>query len=1007
MQLAHLEPDSSGAPSPRKDISPMIPLLLRLLPVLWMTAALLCLPAAARGLKDYRHTVWTHQDGAPSDIHGLAQTTDGWLWVGGGDGLFRFDGVGFERYAPAGHPAFVHMPVIELHAADNGDLYVAYFPQDVGVIRRDGRFELLPAPADFRRTQPLAMVVDRDGSLWTIGAGVRRYANGQWTTLDASAPWMHDAFYSMLLDQEGRLWAAGPDGAYRLDRARGRFEKVSALHGGLAIRPDGDVWLLGAYGGPSVRLAEAGAVKARPARIGAVVSRVAGQFAADGTLWALACPDKICLVHDMVRHPAALHATRDADERIPSDDGMAGQESLGILEDREGNIWVHAQNGLNQFRPKRFLVPSPRLDLTDHFYSMAPDGAGNVWIAERISGKLWRMGADGVPVATPGAPVRMLASGRDGTLLKADGRSITRVLGDTVETIPLPPGPEGKPVDRRLLGLLDDGKRIWTASTDLGPIAWEQDRWRRGAEIGLPDRIYFSQADGRGRSWLVRYNNELVFLDDGGKRTTFDAGPVGIVTGIFPGRRPVLGGADGLAVLKDGKLQLLRGADADALRGVSGIAVTADGDRWLNGIKGVVRVRAADWEQALDHPEKLLRHELFGTADGYPGRASILWRAPTAHSGDGRHVWFISSRGIVGLDSANLRRNTAPPHPVVLDVSTDGARFDAARDLRLPPGSQSFRVRFTAPSLRQPENTRFEFRLDGVDAGWREAGNRRSTSYTNVAPGDYVFRVRAFNEDGMQSREDAAVRMTVEPTLVQTWPFKLAVAAALAALLVVLYRLRVRYLTRRILEGVEIRTAERERIARTLHDSFLQSVYLLLLRLRKLMARLPDRDDTRRELQSILDDTGKTLDAGRDEVHALRVARTIEEVVREGAAGLRLLHPEVGFALRSEGAPGAADQELVDEAGAIACEALRNAFTHARARRIVVTIGHGKRELSVLVEDDGQGMNPQVIGAGGRDGHWGLVGMRERAARIGARLEVRSGAGDGKGTLVELSVPLP
>ena len=998
----------------------MIPLpsLLRLMSALWMAAIVLALPAAARGLKDYRHTVWTQQDGAPSDINGLAQTADGWLWVAGGDGLFRFDGVSFERYAPAGHPELVHMPVLELHAADNGDLYIAYFPKNVGVVRRDGSFELLPAPADFRRMPPLVMAADRDGSLWTIGDGIRRYANGQWSTVDASTSWTRAGFYSMLLDQEGRLWAAGPAGAHRLDRASGRFEKVSDLHGGLAIRPNGDVWLLGADGAASTRLAEAGAVKARPARAGAVVSRATGQFASDGALWMLGCPDRICLVHDVARHPVALDIAVDADERLPGDSGDTGQESLGILEDREGNIWVHAQNGLNQFRPKRFLIPSPSLELTDHFYSMATDGAGSVWVAERVTGRLWRLGADGAQLAPAAGPAvqpatrsslpkletHMLASGRDGALLKANTRSITRVRGDSSETIPLPPGPDGKPVDRQLLGLLDDGQRIWTASTDIGPIAWADGAWRRGAEIGLPDRVFFTQAGGPGQIWVVRFNNELVLFDGSGKYPAYDARPVGITTGIFPGQRLVVGGTDGLAVLKDGRLQLLRGPDQDALRGVSGIAVTADGDRWLNGVKGVVRVRAADWQRALDHPGQSLRYELFGTADGYPGRASILWRAPTAHSGDGRHVWFISSRGIVGLDSADLRRNAAPPHPVVLDVSTDEARFAAAQGLRLPPGSQSFRVRFTAPSLRQPERTRFAFRLEGVDAGWRDAGNLRTTSYTNVAPGDYVFRVRAFNEDGVQSREDAAVRMTVEPTLVQTLPFKLALAAVLLALLAVLYRLRVRYLMRRITERVEIKTAERERIARTLHDSFLQSVYLLMLRLRKLTARLPDGDGTRRELQAILDETTRTIDEGRDQVHEMRVARTLEEIVRDCAEGLQVLHPEVGFELRSEGAPSGADQELVDEAGAIACEALRNAFEHAQARHVLVTIGHDKREWSVLVKDDGRGIGQEVIDAGRRDGHWGLVGMRERAARIGARLEIRSNTGSG--TEVELGVPL-
>ena len=689
---------------------------------------------------------------------------------------------------------------------------------------------------------------------------------------------------------------------------------------------------------------------------------------------------------------------------MASVDANEGEEELGILEDREGNVWVHAKNGLHQFRPKRFLVPQPRLDLTDYYYSAAADGAGRLWVAERRSGRLWRLGPDGVPLVEPGTPVHMLASGRDGALLKADKQSITRVRGDRVETIPLPPGPDGKPVDRYLFGLLDDGKRIWTAAADVGSIAWTDGAWKTSAAIGLPKGIYFSQADGPGRLWLALYGNELAHFDSG-KLTRHDAGAVGVVTGIFPGRRLVLGGADGMAVLKDGKLQRLHGLDPDALRGVSGIAVTANGDRWLNGVGGVVHVRAVDWERALDHPDRLLRYELLGPSDGYPGRASIVWRVPTAISPDGRHVWFIGTRGIVGLDSANLRRNAARPHPVVLDVRTDDARFDVEHGLRLPPGSHSFRVRFTAPLLRQPERTRFEFRLEGVDQGWRDAGKLRTTSYTNVGPGDYVFRVRAFNEDRVQSEQDAVVHMTIEPTLVQTLAFKLALAAAIIALLALLYRLRVRYLTRRIVERVGIKTAERERIARTLHDSFLQSVYVLLLRLRKFTAKLPEQDGTRHELQAILDDARRAIDEGRDQVHELRAVRTVEDIVRECVAGLHPLHPQIEVELRADGAPPGLDQHLVDETGAIACEALRNAFTHAQARRIVVTIGHQKRTLSVVVEDDGRGIEREVIDAGRRGGHWGLVGMKERAARIDAQLELRSDAGSG--TAVKLSVPLP
>ena len=985
-----------------------LPTMLRMLLALVMATALLSGSAGARGLKDYQHIVWTEQNGAPADIAAFAQTTDGWLWIGSSDGLFRFDGVNFEPYPPAGHPELAHMRVVELHAADNGDLYISYFPTALAVLRRDGSFALLPAPAEFQPISARAMVVDRDDSLWTIGHGIRRYANGRWTTVESGIPWISDNFYSMLLDPEGRLWAAARTGVWRLDRQRGRFDKMSDRYGGLAISPVGDVWLIGRDNAPSMRLAKSADGKTRPAHAGAPVASYAGQFAADGTLWVLGCPDTACLIHDVARHGADVRPERDADERVASAQGAAGQENLAILQDREGNIWVLAQNGLNQFRPKRFLVPTPNLDLADNLYSVAADGVGQLWIAERWSGKLWRMGSDGLPVVEPGAPVQLLASGRDGALLKANARQITRMLGTKVETITLPPMPEGTPANHLLFGLLDDGKRIWTAAEGIGAIAWSDGKWQTSAEVGLPKRIYLSQAAGPGQLWLALSTGELVFFDDG-KLTRYDASPIGTATGIFPGPQLVVGGSEGLAVLKDGKLQLLRSAEPNSLRGVSGIAVTANGDRWLNGVDGVVHVRASDWQRALERPAQLLRYQLFGVNDGYPGRASIISRSPTAISPDGRHIWFIGSRGIVGLDSGALRRNTWAPHPAVLEVSTDQTRIDVGHALRLPPGSQDFLMRFTAPALRQPERSRFEFRLDGFDAGWRDAGNRRTTSYTNVSPGDYVFRVRAFNEDGIESKDNAVVRMTIEPTLVQSLPFRLALAAAILALLAMLYRLRVRYLTRRITERVNIKTAERERIARTLHDSFLQNVYLLLMRVRKVATRLPEHDSTRQELQLVLNEARHVIDEGRDQVHELRASgsRTLDDIVHDCARSLRALHPEVDFALRRTGpisgaAPGW-NQAVVDEAGAIVGEALRNAFTHARARHIVATIDDGGHELLITVHDDGAGIAAEVVDAGRREGHWGLVGMRERAERIQAGLDIQSSAA--AGTTVRLRVP--
>ena len=149
-----------------------------------LALAICAVPASARGLKDYQQTVWTQQDGAPTELTALAQTSDGWLWIGSGDGLFRFDGVNFEPYSPPGQPQLAHQRVVEMYAADNGDLYISYFPREVAVVRANGQVELLAQPKDFRRNPPLSMALDQDRSLWTIGNGIRRYANGEWSTVE-------------------------------------------------------------------------------------------------------------------------------------------------------------------------------------------------------------------------------------------------------------------------------------------------------------------------------------------------------------------------------------------------------------------------------------------------------------------------------------------------------------------------------------------------------------------------------------------------------------------------------------------------------------------------------------------------------------------------------------------------------------------------------------------------------------------------------------------------------
>jgi signal transduction histidine kinase len=685
---------------------------------------------------------------------------------------------------------------------------------------------------------------------------------------------------------------------------------------------------------------------------------------------------------------------------------LSGRGTTAILEDREGDIWVATENGLDRFRRKRFLHSG--LPGNGARYSLAVDGSGRVLAADILTGGLWRLAPDIAPVPMRGPWVNMINNAHDGALLVGGRRSVQRMRGAAVEDIPLPPGPDGKPRDNRLIGLVDDGKVLWAASFETGLIGWRDGRWLPRAAFNLPPQITQSAVAGPGDDWLTTAEGKLVhYLDD--KLTYYDLGPVGQASALFPGDDLLVSGTGGTAVLRAGTLRLLRTQDPAVLRNLSGIVVTPDGDRWMNGAAGLVHVRAADWRAAMADPARPLRYELFDALDGYPGRAAFENRWRGIVSADGRNLWLSATGGVVRLDLAQLRRNRVPPRATILDVTADGRSWPARGKVELPAGTDHFRIQYTAPALRMPERVRFEYRLDGVDKTWLDAGTRRATSYTNIGPGDYVFHVRAVNEDGVPGDAVATLALHVAPTLVQTLWFKLACAGALVLLGVLLYRYRMRYVTRRLTERLQVRTAERERIARTLHDTFLQTVQGLVLRVDAVAASLPPDAGARRQLEDVLDDASQAIGEGRDQLQELRAgdAHVLEDVLADAIARLKTTHgatrgaPAVDLHVEGERRPLRAP--VADEVAEIAREALRNAFAHAHAARIRVSLVYARRTLTVCVADDGRGIPEPVRRAGARSGHWGLVGMRERAARIGARLDITGGPR--LGTTVALVVP--
>jgi len=272
---------------------------------------------------------------------------------------------------------------------------------------------------------------------------------------------------------------------------------------------------------------------------------------------------------------------------------------------------------------------------------------------------------------------------------------------------------------------------------------------------------------------------------------------------------------------------------------------------------------------------------------------------------------------------------------------------------------------------------RFRYRLHGVDADWHDAGARREAFYTNLAPGEYRFEVTAANEDGVWNPGGARIDVTIPPRFVQTRWFAALLVALAALVLYGLYRLRMRQLSRRMNDLLHARLAERSRIARGLHDTLLQSVQSLIMYFDQQARRLPHDAEERRKIEQTLELADRLMSEGRDYILDLRAAgrpHELGEALREYAAVL--LHDRLSVSI--SGRPRDLVPAVRDELHAIAREALFNCARHAQATRVDLMLDYGDDCLRILVRDDGCGLARE------RTGHYGLAGMRERAAAIGA-----------------------
>lgn len=968
-------------------------------------AALVATPAPSlaldpqRNLAQYKHTSWTVEDGAPPGVEVLAQTPDGYLWLGSTLGLYRFDGVTFEPMRPPQPSWSMNDRIVSLMVTRDGALWAGLERGGIAVYK-DGRFKLLFDPKIHLGTI-IKMAEGRDGVIWittsNAQARVARFANGVWTPVKTQLDLEGKDATDLMVARDGAVWLGADGLAEALRPGAQAFQVVRSDLGegvGFAEDAEGRIWAADAKatqaiaGPPAPKSVYPLARTSRVTRI--IVDR-------HQNIWGAQHPDGIFRIRTAAGLPTAL----PREETASTAEGLSSAMAYSVLEDREGSIWVATVRGLDRYRSAS-VTPEGVVPLNSPYgYVTFADAKGVVYVSD--SDTLYR--------ARPGEPLKPFLRGISAPTMMCDapgggvwvgltGAKIIRIDGDKVTPVATPSYP-----DAYLSACAVDARgEAWVGAFMAVLLRYDGNGWAQFKPKEVGRAVTALTNDRLGR--IVADGGKRAVLWDGGKFlpiTTPSRAERGGTMPMLNGALGVLSGSDkGLTRFIDDKSQFIS-RDRFRFLGLSHGLGEGDGNTWIWGSEGLARMRTADLDRAFRDRNAALPVRIFDLADGLPGPASYKYRSDLAVGGDGR-IWITTTAGVASLDPKRLPFNTVAPPVSIRAVTVDGVRTNDPKAVTLPKGARSVEIDYTALSLAIPERVRFRYRLEGVDADWVDAGGRRQAFYTNLKPGDYVFRVKAANNDGVWNEQGASLNFVLPPTFLQSRLFLALCLLAVGALIWLGYSLRVRQISDRIHTRLQERLAERERIARELHDTLLQGVQGLMLKFQSATRQVPEALPARALLDRALDRAEDVVVEARDRVRSLRAdaASDLAETLADVAERMTL-DSAAKTEVRVEGIGRGLHPVVADEVERIVVEALFNAHRHAGASRIIIEIAFDPRQLGVRVRDDGAGIDQAVLDAGGREGHFGLKGMQERASKIDGALTIRSRPG--QGAEIEVTVP--
>ncbi|HYL35663.1 MAG TPA: two-component regulator propeller domain-containing protein [Bryobacteraceae bacterium] len=954
-----------------------------------------------RRLTQYTRTTWTQEHGLPQDtIRAVTQTKDGYLWLGTDEGLAQFDGYDFVIFNKE-NGALPSNSVDALWTGRDGGLWIGT-PGGL-TLYRDAKFTTFTKKDGLADTFINSITEDRGGVLWMVaGNFLSRFENGKFTNYGPREGLPIEAMRAVYTGRNGALYVAGFAGVAR--REGDHFVSVISPEqiGGNIVTTltedrNGNLWVAGASG-LLLRTPE-GKLRLYTTKDGLPDMFVRSVWEdRDGNLWAGTNGGLARLENGrFVSNPAA-NARQSDWVRC-------------IYEDLEGNLWVGMNSGLHRFRDDLFTnYGVPEGLPSDEPTTVYQDRRGRIWIGFHDSG-LVQFGAGPTRVYTtrdglPSNEIFSIREDRNGDLLIAtregpsrlrEGRFLNQVIDD--------------PLNRHLAFdfLEDRAGKMWVASPN-GLYALEGRKARNVIAGGplLNDSIVALLESRDGSLWAGTYGDGLWRLKDGQPRlyTTADGLSSDQIRSLVEDADGTLwigtfgGGLDGL---RDGRFFRITTKEGLLSDNVSHVEDDPRGWLWLSTTRGVCRVAKQALRDFAAGKIQAVTPVNYGVSDGLRS-AQCAPGYPTSRGGfrtsDGR-LWIPTGRGLAVLDPSQPHPRGYVPIVHLLDVQVDGRPVPPGAPARLPPGDGRLQFRYTAIYLSAPERVRYSYRLEGLDREFTSGVTRRVTNYNSLPHGRYRFIVKAGIPGGPSTESSFAFEL--EPHFYETAWFRYLCILTAAAAIWGLFRLRLRQIRQRFALVLE----ERVRLAREIHDTLAQGFVGISSQLDAVALTLNGHLDlARKHLELARKMVRHSLTEARRSVMDLRASAlegqdlpaALSQAARQWTAGSPV-DVQVDVAGSSRKLPEEMEQHLLR----IAQEAVTNTVKHAHARQVQIHLALEPRRLSMVVADDGEGFE-QSEAFSEIGGHFGLLGMRERAERLGGELHLASQPG--RGTKVEVTVPL-